>query len=84
MSLPTHLESYTGGDRELSASGATLDEVLRDLDARFPGLRFRIVDEQDRIRPHIKLFVGQEMARSLSDAVSADDHVTVTAALSGG
>jgi sulfur-carrier protein len=84
VSIPSHLDRYTGGARELDAAGSTLDEVIHDLDRRFPGLRFRIIDEQDRIRPHIKLFIGDEMAYGLDDRVQASDLVIVTAALSGG
>jgi molybdopterin converting factor small subunit len=80
--VPTHLRSYTGGAAEVPAAGATLGEVLADLEARFPGLRVRIVDEQDRIRPHIKLYIGAEQAPNLEVAV--DDDVHILAALSGG
>ena len=59
-------------------------EVIEGIDRRHPGFRFRIVDEQDRLRPHIKLFIGQEMAETLDDPVTDTDVVTVTAALSGG
>jgi molybdopterin converting factor small subunit len=82
--IPSHLESYTAGERRVEARGSTLAEVVADLDRRYPGLRFRIVDEQDRVRPHIKLFVGSAMARSLDSAVAAGDTVTIVAALSGG
>jgi hypothetical protein len=60
-----------------------LTEVLADLEARHPGLRFRVVDEQDRIRPHIKFFVGQDHVESLSAAIDGRD-VQIVAALSGG
>ncbi len=80
--LPTHLRSYTAGVAEVEAAGATLGEVLADLEARFPGLRVRIIDEQDRIRPHIKCYVGSDQAPDLDAAVVAD--VYILAALSGG
>ncbi len=50
--VPSQLHAYTSGASRLTADGATIDEVLTDLDRRFPGLRFRLIDEQDRIRPH--------------------------------
>ena len=81
--LPTHLRSYTQGRAEVDACGATLDDVLRDLDARFPGIRFRLVDEQQRIRPHIKLFVAGTLAGTLAAPVG-DAEVQIVAALSGG
>jgi molybdopterin converting factor small subunit len=78
------LHSYTGGESEVEGRGTTLDAVLADLDERFPGIRFRVVDEQDAIRPHVRLFVGSKPARDLSVEVGADDEVHVLAALSGG
>ena len=82
--LPTPLADYTAHRREVEADGATLDELFRDLDRRFPGLRFRVIDEQDAIRPHIKIFVNREPERSLGRALAAGDEVLVVAALSGG
>lgn len=81
--LPSHLRDYTHGRAEVEAEGATLAEVLVDLDARHPGLRFRVVDEQDRIRPHIKFFVGQDHVESIAAAIDGRD-VQIVAALSGG
>ena len=80
--LPTHLRDYTGGAAEVEAQGGTLGEVLADVEARHPGLRVRIVDEQDRIRPHIKCFVGGEQAGDLGAAATGE--VQIIAALSGG
>jgi hypothetical protein len=80
--LPTHLRSYTAGVMEIEAAGQTLADVLADVEARHPGLRVRIIDEQGRIRPHIKCFVAGEQVRSLGVAVVGD--VQIIAALSGG
>lgn len=81
--VPTHLQRYTARAAEVDADGATLAEVLADLDRRFPGIRFRVVDEQDRIRPHIKFFVGEEVARDLDVPIEGRD-VLIVAAFSGG
>jgi len=81
--VPTHLQRYTARAAEVDADGATLAEVLADLDRRFPGIRFRVVDEQDRIRPHIKFFVGEELARDLDVPIEGRD-VLIVAAFSGG
>lgn len=82
--IPTPLHSYTGGVARVPGYGATLDAVLRDLDARYPGIRFRIVDEQDAIRTHIRIFRNTEVAQSLGEAVREGDDVHIIAALSGG
>jgi len=81
--IPSALRSYTERG-ETEASGATLGEVLADLDGRYAGIRFRVVDEQDRIRRHIRIFVNGEQARDLAQAVGPADEVIIVQALSGG
>jgi molybdopterin synthase sulfur carrier subunit len=82
--IPTPLRSYTAGAKEVDASGTTLDEVLHDLDAKYPGLRFRMVDEQGRLRPHMRIFVNRTIERDLGLAVADGDEVVLMQALSGG
>jgi molybdopterin converting factor small subunit len=83
--IPGLLRSYTKGvDTVEVAAAATLAEVLGALDARFPGLRFRIVDEQGAIRPHIKLFVDGVLARNLSVPMATATDLMIVGALSGG
>ncbi len=82
--LPTPLAGYTAHRREVEAEGATLAELLADLDRRYPGIRFRVIDEQDAIRPHIKIFVNRSQAANLERALAPTDEVLVVAALSGG
>lgn len=82
--IPTPLRSYTGQRSWVEASGSTVDEVLRDLDRQFPGMRFRVVDEQGRLRTHMNVFLNQDSVRDLTTAVGPDDEVTVMQALSGG
>jgi molybdopterin converting factor small subunit len=82
--IPSALRSYTKQQGEVHADGATLGEVLSALDARYPGLRFRIVTEQDRIRPHIRIFVNDEQAWELLAPVEPHDRIYIVCALSGG
>lgn len=82
--LPTPLASYTAHRREVEANGATLAELLEDLDRRYPGIRFRVIDEQDAIRPHIKIFVNRVQAAGIAQPLGGGDEVLVVAALSGG
>lgn len=82
--IPTPLRSYTGGAATVAADGATVDAVLRNLDTSFPGLRFRVVDEQGRLRKHMKVFVNDESTRDLSLALTDSDELTLMQALSGG
>jgi len=80
----SHLRHYTGNAGEAEATGATIDDVLRDLDRRFPGLRFRIVDEQEAVRPHMNVFVNQERVRDLKAALKPGDELHLLGSLSGG
>lgn len=82
--IPTPLRSYTDQQKVVEATGATVREVLDDLDRRFAGFRFRVVDEQGRIRTHMKVFVNQDAVRDLDAPVAPTDEVTVMQALSGG
>jgi len=81
--IPSPLRSYTGA-REVEAAGATLAELLGDLERRYPGLRFRVIDEQDRMRPHIRFFVNGEQVFDLARSLRPADSVQVVQALSGG
>jgi len=83
VALASALRSYTQNREHVAASGATVDELLRSLDGSYPGIRFRIVDEQERIRVHIRIFVNRELA-GLHSPVREGDDVQILCALSGG
>ena len=82
--IPTALRSYTAQKGEVDAQGATLAEILSALDRRYPGLRFRIITEQDTIRQHIRIFINEEPAQDLSVPLRTNDEVHIICALSGG
>ncbi len=82
--IPTPLRSYTGEQKVVDASGSTLGELLLDLDRRFPGLRFRVVDEQGRLRKHVNVWLDGERVRDLEASLDGVDEVVVMQALSGG
>lgn len=82
--VPSVLHAYTAGASEAQAVGSTLGEVLSDLDGQYPGLRFRIVDEQERLRTHIRVFVDGKVASRLDWPVSTTSEVMIVGALSGG
>ena len=81
--LPGALRSYTG-TLNVQAEGDTLDALFHDLDRRYPGLRFRVVDEQGRLRPNMRVFVNGRDCRDLARALAPQDAVAVVLALSGG
>ncbi len=82
--LAALLHGYTGGRSQLPAEGETLGEVLADLDRRCPGLRFRVIDEQERVRRHMRCFINDADARHAAAPVAAGDEVFIVGALSGG
>ena len=84
VAIPSQLRSYTGGKSEVAAEGETVAAVLADLDRRFPGIRFRVVDEQDRIRQHMRIFVNQDRAHDLAPGLRDGDEVMIFGALTGG
>ena len=81
--IPSALLSYTERN-QTEASGATLAALLTDLEHQYTGIRFRIIDEQDRIRPHIRFFVAGRPLPDLKQPLPADAELFVVLALSGG
>lgn len=82
--IPDPLRSYTEQLAVVDADGNTVAAVLSDLDQRYPGIRFRMVDEQNQIRKHMKVFVNDESVRDLDTAITERDEITIMQALSGG
>jgi len=82
--IPSQLIAYTDGASRVEAKGASVGAVLDDLDARFPGLKFRVIDEQDRVRKHMRLFVGQAETRDVTRPLADGDELLIFGALSGG
>ena len=84
VAIPSQLRDYTGGSAQVQARGATLAELLADLERQYPGIRFRMIDEQDAVRRHIKIFVNAELVRDIGAALGQSDEVVIVGALSGG
>ena len=85
--IPTILRTYTGGESEVTAAGATLAEVLDDLDSNHPGIKGRIVDEGGELRRFVNVYVNDEDVRftgGLDTSVSDGDQVVVLPAVAGG
>jgi molybdopterin synthase sulfur carrier subunit len=83
VNIAQPLRSYTRAAR-VEAAGRSLAELLDDLDHHYPGIRFRVVDEQDRVRQHIKFFVNREQVGALDAPLGPGDEVHIMQALSGG
>lgn len=81
--IPNALLSYTQSS-QVAATGSTLDDVLLDLDRQYPGIRFRMIDEQQQVRRHIRIFVNGVSTNTLSQTMRPEDEVVIVQALSGG
>jgi sulfur-carrier protein len=83
VTIPSPLLHYTGR-KDVQAAGTTLAEVMVDLDRQFPGLRFRMIDEQDALRQHMRVFLGTRELRDLASPLDAGATLHIVQALSGG
>ena len=84
--IPTILRSYTGGAKAVEGSGATLDELLNNLEAAHGGLRDRLVDGE-KLRRFVNVYLNDEDVRflaGLETPVKDGDTVTVLPAVAGG
>ena len=81
--IPSPLRSYTQAT-EVEAHGATLAELLTDLDRQYPGLRFRVIDEQEKMRPHMRFFINGVQVFDIATPLRSSDSVQLVQALSGG
>jgi hypothetical protein len=88
VAIPTPLRSYTDGAAEVTvgvaAARPTLAHVLAALDGAYPGIRFRIVDEAGRVRPHVQVFVDGVVERNPAAALAPGARIMLVGALSGG
>ncbi len=88
VSIPTQLRSYTGGATTVSVTAAgpapRLGDALDALERAYPGIRFRMVDEAGRVRPHIQIFVNKAIERDPAALLPAGAHIMLVGALSGG
>jgi molybdopterin converting factor small subunit len=85
--IPTILRSYTGGEAEVSAPEGTLREVIAGLDAAYPGIGGRILDESGKLRRFVNVYVGDEdvrFAQGLDTPVAGGSRVSVIPAVAGG
>lgn len=85
--LPGALRDAVGGSTKVEARGRTLGEVIADLEARYPGFRAQILDEQGGIRTYVNVFIGERDARELggtSAPVPDDGEVMLIPAMAGG
>ena len=88
VAIPSPLRSYCGGAATVTvvcaASSPSLGDVLAGLESAHPGIRFRMQDEQGKLRPHIQVFVDASVQRNLAATIRPGADIMIVAALSGG
>lgn len=82
--VPQQLRSYTNGATTAAVEGDNVDSALSNLDALYPGIRFRVIDEQGRVREHMRVYANGERVRQLEVKLKAGDQIQIFGALSGG
>lgn len=84
--IPTPLRTLTGGADEVSATGATVGEIIEDLETRHPGIKDRLLDAKG-VRRFVNIYVGEEDVRfldGLKTALKAGDTISIVPAIAGG
>ena len=88
VAIPSPLRSYCNGASAVTVACAarhpTLGDLLAGLDSAYPGMRFRMLDEQGKLRPHIQVFVNADVQRDPDALLPPLADVMIVAALSGG
>ena len=84
--VPTILRQYTGGEKAVAAQGASLAAIIKDLDANYPGIGDRLLDDSG-LRRFVNIYVNDEDVRfldGLNSAIAEDDSITILPAVAGG
>ncbi|MCS7222251.1 MAG: ubiquitin-like small modifier protein 1 [Anaerolineae bacterium] len=87
VNIPTPLRRLTGGQSKVQASGTTVLSVIEDLEARFPGIRDRLLDENGELKRFINIYVNEDEIRTLQGKetpVAEGDRISIVPAMAGG
>jgi len=85
--IPTILRTYTGGEAEVTAAGATLQEVLNDLEVQFPGIAARVLDDNGALRRFVNIYVNDDDVRfidGLNSPTADGAQISIIPAVAGG
>jgi molybdopterin synthase sulfur carrier subunit len=85
--IPTILRTYTDGEKQVEASGASLGSLMDDLDTRYPGIKGRLVTDDGALHRFVNVYVNDEDVRftgALDTGLSDGDEVTILPAVAGG
>jgi sulfur-carrier protein len=85
--VPTPLRRFTAGNGEVIAAGASLKDIINDLESRHPGMRDRLLDEKGEIRRFVNIYVNGDDVRfldQLNSSVKDGDDISIVPAIAGG
>ncbi|MER5351849.1 ubiquitin-like small modifier protein 1 [Kitasatospora sp. NPDC002551] len=85
--IPTILRTYTGGASEVPAEGATLGEVIADLEKNHAGIAARILDDTGKLRRFVNVYVNDDdvrFAEGLATEIKDGANVSIIPAVAGG
>ena len=85
--IPTILRTYTGGQAEVTATGANLQEVLNDLEVQFPGIAARVLDDNGALRRFVNIYVNDDDVRfidGLNSPTADGSQISIIPAVAGG
>lgn len=78
------LRSYTGNQKYVDVSGESLSEVINNLNQRYEGIKFRFIDENGKVRPHMRIYVNSVLTENMNMKLNETDEIFITQALNGG
>jgi len=84
--IPTPLRTLTGGEESVSVDGATVGQLIENLEKAHPGMRDRLLDEKG-VRRFVNVYVGDEDIRfldGLETAVEDSTEISIVPAIAGG
>ena len=87
IKIPPVLRASTGGEREVTADGADVGEVLRALTAQHPATEGQLFGEDGTLNRYVNVYLNDEDVRvlqGLETAVKADDTLVILPAMAGG
>lgn len=85
--IPSPLRRYTDGQSKVETNGATIQELIDNLEAQHPGVKSRLCDENGQIKRYVNVFVNDEEIRTLQGVetpISDKDEVSIIPAMAGG
>lgn len=84
VKISSPLQNYTKGISTVEIDKPTLNEVINELDCQYPGIKFRFIDEQDKIRPHMRIYVNGEVINNIFSELDPNSEIFIVHLISGG